>query len=139
MDGNEQMDPCEVFSVWVREIILELQVFDSVVLSQHCNAITRTLVFYVHVSNTLNRMYLNLNLKFVIFSNLQIVLQRDCDAEFTSIYWYYWRFWQFAGRSGWCFSGGKYFRLWLCCVSIFLQIQKYLSCFTMTSFLYMCL
>ena len=113
------MDLREVFSVWVGEMILELQVVYSVVLSQHVNAIIRTLVFYVHVCNTMNRMHLNWNLKFVIFSNLWIVPQWDCDGQFTSIYWYYWRFWQFEGSSGWCLSRRKYFRLWLCCVSIY--------------------
>ena len=56
-------------------MILELQVFYSVVMSQHGNAVIRTVVFYVHVCDTIDTMHFNLNVKCVIFSNLQIVPQ----------------------------------------------------------------
>ena len=35
LDGTEQMDPREVFELWVRDLLPELQVFYSVVLTQH--------------------------------------------------------------------------------------------------------
>ena len=35
LDGTEQMDPREVFELWVRDLLPELQVFYSVVLIQH--------------------------------------------------------------------------------------------------------
>ena len=35
LDGTEQMDPREVFESWVWDLLPELQVFYSVVLTQH--------------------------------------------------------------------------------------------------------
>ena len=35
LDGTEQMDPREVFELWVRDLLPELQIFYSVVLTQH--------------------------------------------------------------------------------------------------------
>ena len=35
LDGTEQMDPREVFELWVRDLLPKLQVFYSVVLTQH--------------------------------------------------------------------------------------------------------
>ena len=35
LDATEQMDPREVFELWVRDILPELQIFYSVVLTQH--------------------------------------------------------------------------------------------------------
>ena len=35
LDGQEQMDPWEVFELWVRDLLPELQVFFSIVLMQN--------------------------------------------------------------------------------------------------------
>ena len=35
LDGTEQMDPREVFELWVHDLLPEMQVFYSVVLTQH--------------------------------------------------------------------------------------------------------
>ena len=35
LDGTEQMDPREVFELWVRDLLPKLQIFYSVVLTQH--------------------------------------------------------------------------------------------------------
>ena len=52
LDGTEQMDPREVFELWVHDLLPELQVFYSVVLTQHsmfvCALITYKLCNVTH-------------------------------------------------------------------------------------------
>ena len=52
LDGTEQMDPWELFELWVRDLLPELQVFYSVVLTQHstfvCALISYKLCYVTH-------------------------------------------------------------------------------------------
>ena len=39
LDGTQQQDPREVFEVWVRDVLPELQIFFSIVLTQNSRCI----------------------------------------------------------------------------------------------------
>ena len=74
------MDPCEVFELWVRDLLPELQVFFSIVLTQNSKFISHLFPYNVCVvSNAMMLCFINISMYVLNICEINLCYSARCE------------------------------------------------------------